>query len=192
MVKKPPPPKRVGGSKPNKTKLLPPKKKSKQIPADNNNKDPNINKKTNKTPKRRSSFWGLIGVATAFVSAWGYSLYLAAQNTKKIHQKDALILRSMWRKPLFITEHAKCRQDCRHISTPDILNILSNTSTSRINHRKSEPTLRPCAKYTVDGTVRVNDNGSGRNIQAVFSACPTQTRVITVVDTDTDWPCGPC
>jgi hypothetical protein len=189
MVKKPPPPKRVGGSKPNKAQPLAKQKKSQQ-PPNGNDRDPNINNK-NKTPKRRSSFWGLIGVATAFVSAWGYSLYLAAQNTKKRHQKDARILRSMWRKPLFITEHAKCRQDCRHISTPDIFNILSNTSTSRINHRKSEPKLRPCAKYTVDGTVGVQ-NSSGRNIQAVFSACPTQTRVVTVIDTDTDWPCGPC
>lgn len=192
MVKKPPPPKRVGASKPNKAQPLPKKKKSKAPPDNNNNKDPNHNK----TPKRRKgSFWGLVGVATAFVSAWGYSLYLAAQNTKRRHQKDAIILRAMWRKPLYITEHAKCRQDCRHISTPDILNILSNTSTSRINYIKSEPTLRPCAKYTVDGTVGVNtttNNKGGKNIQAVFSACPTQTRLITVIDTDTDWPCGPC
>ena len=29
-------------------------------------------------------------------------------------------------------------------------------------------------------------------VQAVFAACPRETRLITVIDTDTDWACGPC
>ena len=29
-------------------------------------------------------------------------------------------------------------------------------------------------------------------LQGVFAACPTETRVITVIDVDTNWPCGPC
>jgi hypothetical protein len=28
--------------------------------------------------------------------------------------------------------------------------------------------------------------------QGVFAACPRETRVLTVIDTDTDWVCGPC
>lgn len=29
-------------------------------------------------------------------------------------------------------------------------------------------------------------------LQGVFAACPAETRVITVIDRDTNWACGPC
>ena len=80
----------------------------------------------------------------------------------------------------------------------------------RINRRKSAPALAPCPKYAVDAAVVVaaaaagprGGGGSGgkqqkqqwkkKHVQAVFAACPRETRLITVIDTDTDWACGPC
>ena len=55
-----------------------------------------------------------------------------------------------------------------------------------INQRKSQPGLRPCPKFTVDA------EPGGKRVQAVFGACPAETTVITVIDRDTAWPCGPC
>ena len=64
--------------------------------------------------------------------------------------------------------------------------VVEALRSGAINQRKSAPGLRPCPKYTVDAEV------SGKRVQAVFSASPAETSLITVIDRDTDWPCGPC
>lgn len=87
-----------------------------------------------------------------------------------------------------LTDHAACRMDCRFVSTKHIKHALSHGS---INDRKSEPNLRPCPKYVVDDTSEVRGK-TPKSVQVVFSACPTETRVLTVIDTKTNWPCGPC
>lgn len=48
--------------------------------------------------------------------------------------------------------------------------------------------LLPCPKYVVDARV----GEQGKNVQGVFSACPSVTRVVTVIDKDTNHPCPPC
>ncbi|KAK9845222.1 hypothetical protein WJX81_000444 [Elliptochloris bilobata] len=69
--------------------------------------------------------------------------------------------------------------DCRHISEEQVRAALQ---TGSINHRKSDPRLLPCPKLVVDALV-------GKSVQAVFSACPTRTGVVTVIDKDTNWAC---
>lgn len=49
---------------------------------------------------------------------------------------------------LVFTKHARCRMDCRHITSKEIHEVLDN---GEINYRKSEPNSRPDAKYAIDG-----------------------------------------
>ena len=83
---------------------------------------------------------------------------------------------------------------CSYIGRPEVEESLR---VGRINARKSAPGLRPCPKYVVDATVGGGRGGGGerggpKNVQAVFAACPRETRLITVIDKDTNWACGPC
>lgn len=86
-----------------------------------------------------------------------------------------------------LVQHATCRMDCRFV-TPDQVEQTLRRGT--INARKSEPLMRPCPKYVVDAELAV---GAGvREVEGVFAACRSETRVITVIDKTTNWPCGPC
>lgn len=133
--------------------------------------------------KRRKdkSFWGLLAAGAGFAALWAWNVWARVQQ----RQDDRHILDAMLRLPLAITEHAACRMDCRFIGRGEIEETLRS---GRINARKSQPALRPCPKYTVDAAV----GPQRKNVQGVFAACPQETRVITVIDTDTNWPCGPC
>lgn len=81
--------------------------------------------------------------------------------------------------PLVTTEHAACRMDCRHVSEAELEELLHSGS---INERKSDLDLRPCPKLVVDAAV-----GAQKNIEAVISACPQASHLITVIDLDRDW-----
>ncbi|KAK9906664.1 hypothetical protein WJX75_005762 [Coccomyxa subellipsoidea] len=73
--------------------------------------------------------------------------------------------------------------DCRHISKED---VLASLRRGTLNERKSNMRQLPCPKYVVDATLGLK---AKKNVQAVFSACPTHTDVITVIDKDTNWEC---
>lgn len=131
--------------------------------------------------KAKKSFLGMLVTGAGFAALWAYNVYARVQQG----QADRRTLDAMLRKPLGVTQHAACRMDCRFIGRPEIEETLR---TGRINSRKSQPTLRPCPKYTVDAIA----GPARKNVQGVFAACPAETRVITVIDTDTNWACGPC
>ncbi|KAK9842656.1 hypothetical protein WJX74_000201 [Apatococcus lobatus] len=72
--------------------------------------------------------------------------------------------------------------DCRHIPKDQVLEALTS---GKVNSKKSNPRSQPCPKYVVDASIGSNN----KNVQAVFSACPTFTNVVTVIDKDTNWEC---
>ena len=82
------------------------------------------------------------------------------------------------------------RMDCRFVSKKDVLESLFK---GRVNRRKSDLAARPgsCAKVVVDATIS-KGNGRTKNVQNVFAACEDETRLLTAIDTSTNWPCGPC
>ena len=95
---------------------------------------------------------------------------------------------------------SRCRR--RFVGRGEVTQVLER---GRINTHTSTPTLSPCPKYAVDAAVVVaagpggGGGGGGRKqqqrqkrVRAVFAACPRETRLITVIDTDTNWACGPC
>jgi hypothetical protein len=142
------------------------------------------NKNThNRSKKSLRSVLGFVVSSTACIAMWGWSLFEGFNKVKR----DRKILDSMLLKPLHITEHGLCRMDCRFVTRNHITETLAR---GRINDRKSEPTLRPCPKYVVDA--EVSGGSEGKVVQGVFAACRHETRVVTVIDKTTNWPCGVC
>lgn len=137
--------------------------------------------------KAQRSVLGFVLGAAACLGLWGWSLLVAVNKRKR----DGRVLASMRRRALGYTDHARCRMDCRFVSEAQVEETLRR---GRINGRKSDPAQRPCPKYVVDADVAAEGGAPGRakSLQTVFSACRNETTVITVIDTGTDWPCGPC
>jgi Domain of unknown function (DUF4258) len=139
----------------------------------------------NRSKKSLRSVLGFVITSTACVAMWGWSLFQGINKSKR----DRRILDSMLRKPMHITEHGLCRMDCRFVTLDHVRETLER---GVINDRKSEPTLRPCPKYVVDAELSVGGSRGAKMVQGVFAACRNETRVLTVIDKTTNWPCGPC
>ena len=79
------------------------------------------------------------------------------------------------------TKHAKCRMDCRHITQPEVEEILRNGT---INERKSDMNGTPCPTYAVEGTTSEN-----QRLRIVFAQCDNETKVVTCIDLGKEWQC---
>lgn len=139
----------------------------------------------NRSKKSQRSILGFVVGTTACLAMWGWSIFQGLNKRKR----DRRILDSMLRKPMHITEHGLCRMECRFVTRDHITETLQK---GRINDRKSEPSQRPCPKYVVNAEVTTTGGGGGKVVQDVFDACRNETRVVTVIDTKNNWPCGPC
>jgi hypothetical protein len=79
------------------------------------------------------------------------------------------------------TNHAKCRMDCRHITDKEVKEVMQNGA---INYRKSNTDGRPCPTYALEG--RTDEN---QRLRIVFAQCDLKSKVVTVIDLDTEWEC---
>jgi hypothetical protein len=79
------------------------------------------------------------------------------------------------------TEHAKCRMKCRRISQREVEDIMQDGS---INYKKTDVKARPCPAYALEGKTK-----DDQRVRIVFGQCDLKTKVITVIDLDTDWTC---
>ena len=142
-----------------------------------------------KEPKRRRGGHGgdgggsggrsLVAVAAAFAAAVGLAVAAAVRQERALQRRSADVRQSLRSRPLRYSEHAACRMDCRHITRNDVEDALRD---GRVNDAKSSPGASPCPRYALD-------NGRTR---CVFAACAQETHVVTVIDVETDHPCGPC
>ncbi|TMI74791.1 MAG: DUF4258 domain-containing protein [Bacteroidetes bacterium] len=79
------------------------------------------------------------------------------------------------------TEHAKCRMECRHISQAEVEEIMQG---GKINYNKSNVKANPCPAYALEGVTKDN-----QRVRIVFGQCDHKTKVVTVIDLDTEWSC---
>ncbi len=79
------------------------------------------------------------------------------------------------------TQHAKCRMQCRKISQAEVEEIMQN---GKINYNKSNVEARPCPAYALEGVTK-----DDQLVRIVFGQCDLKTKVITVIDLNTDWSC---
>lgn len=79
------------------------------------------------------------------------------------------------------TEHAKCRMKCRRISQAEVEEIMRD---GNINYSKSTTKDKPCPTYALEGITR-----DDQRVRIVYAQCDYKTKVVTVIDLETDWSC---
>lgn len=79
------------------------------------------------------------------------------------------------------TEHAKCRMSCRKISQAEVEDMME---AGKLNYRKSDVKGIPCPVYAVEGITH-----DSQRVRIIFGQCDYKTKVITVIDLETDWTC---
>lgn len=79
------------------------------------------------------------------------------------------------------TQHAKCRMECRHISQSEVEEIMQD---GKINYSKSDVKASPCPTYALEGITK-----DDQRVRIVFGQCDEKTKVITVIDLNTEWTC---
>jgi len=112
-----------------------------------------------------------------------FALLLIKNAQREDDVKDVNRNRGFDRRTSFIeyTKHANCRMDCRQISDEEVKEIMES---GKINYRKSDLKDKPCPSYALEGIT--SDN---QRVRIVFGQCDTKTKVITVIDLETDWTC---
>ena len=83
---------------------------------------------------------------------------------------------------LIFTKHARCRMDCRHITTHEIEEILDKGT---INYGKSEPDARPDPKYAVEGY-----SDEQQHLRIIIAPEGEKLIVITCIELGVEWSCN--
>jgi len=82
---------------------------------------------------------------------------------------------------LVFTRHARCRMDCRHITSKEIQEIL-NTGT--INYSKSEPDAHPDPKYAIEGYSEEH-----QHLRIIIAPEREKLIIITCMELGVEWEC---
>jgi Domain of unknown function (DUF4258) len=83
---------------------------------------------------------------------------------------------------LVLTRHARCRMDCRHITTKEIHEILDSGT---INYSKSEPDARPDPKYAVEGYT-----SERQHLRIILAPEGDKLVIITCIELGVEWACS--
>lgn len=87
-----------------------------------------------------------------------------------------------WRtRRLTITRHGECRMGCRRFDRAEVEQVLAE---GRLVPERTRLDGR-CPSHAIEGTTR-----DGQHARMVFAACERETRLVTAIDLDTDWPCA--
>lgn len=84
---------------------------------------------------------------------------------------------------IIYTKHARCRMECRHITEDEVKQIIA-TGKAKIDN-VAEGQRGP--KYQLNG--RTKDD---KMVRIVVAPKNDDLVIVTVMDLDTDWPCGDC
>jgi hypothetical protein len=84
-------------------------------------------------------------------------------------------------KRLRLTQHAKCRMDCREIDAAEIQEIINK---NQVNLKKTDPNGKPCPTVAYEGRSRDN-----QRIRVIVGNCADDPKVVTVIDLENDYKC---
>jgi hypothetical protein len=82
---------------------------------------------------------------------------------------------------LIYTKHARCRMECRHITSKEIREILDD---GQINYSKSEPESKPDPKWAVEGFT-----AEKQHLRIIIAPEPGKLVVITCIELGVEWHC---
>lgn len=140
-------------------------------------KDGDDGKKRNKKEERKG--WKLATVVGGILTGLVGAVVHTVVARKRLVARSRNVGERLLGKPIVETEHATCRMGCRFINKQDVRKALERGT---INDKKSDFKAAPYPKVAFD---------DGR-VRAIFSEYPKETRVVTVIDTETDHICPPC
>ena len=83
---------------------------------------------------------------------------------------------------LVLTRHARCRMDCRHITTKEIHEILDSGT---INYSKSELDARPDPKYAMEGFT-----SERQHLRIILAPEGEKLIIITCMELGVEWVCS--
>jgi hypothetical protein len=137
------------------------------------------NKDGSGKPTPRKTGFGMWAVGGLFLVMVGFVSFAAKREKDTREAGDTSLRARLRRKSVEFSEHASCRMDCRFVSRAEVLETLLIGTESK---RHSTPSARPCPRWALE-------NGRTR---AVWAECADKTKLVTVIDTVTNHPCGPC
>ncbi len=85
-------------------------------------------------------------------------------------------------RPLVLTQHGRCRMECREISLEEVQQALRS---GRINMEKSRTSDQPCPTWALETFTE-----DGQHIRVVFAGCDAETRVVTAIDLNREYVCA--
>ena len=175
------PPRRIS----TKLKAGPPRAKRPEARKDKDNKK----KKPRPGEGGRTLFVTIACAAGASILGVALSSLLHSLAATK-RAKDALSRAAS--NPLYFTQHARERMQCRRVSERQVHEALRSgrviskkSEVDGVAGRKSGGSFGGvCDKLVVDADIPGDENGEEpfKALQAVFKACPSDTGVITVID----------
>ena len=83
---------------------------------------------------------------------------------------------------LILTNHAKCRMDCRHITEQEIKEIIHD---GKINYSKSGASTKGDETYALEGY-----SNEHQHLRIVVAPESDGLVVITCIDLDNEWQCN--
>eukprot|EP00740_Mantoniella_antarctica_P018736 CAMPEP_0198680682 /NCGR_PEP_ID=MMETSP1468-20131203/5323_1 /TAXON_ID=1461545 /ORGANISM="Mantoniella sp, Strain CCMP1436" /LENGTH=177 /DNA_ID=CAMNT_0044421317 /DNA_START=177 /DNA_END=710 /DNA_ORIENTATION=+ len=133
---------------------------------------------SDKPPKKNNGL-GLLAVVGFFGAMLGLVSCVALKERDEKRGQDDSLRRRLSRKPITFSEHAACRMDCRHVTRE---HVAATLATGAVSARHSTPGARPCPRWALEQD----------GVRAVWAECRDETKLVTVIDTVTDHPCGTC
>ena len=79
------------------------------------------------------------------------------------------------------TRHARCRMDCRHITSKEIQEILDD---GQINYTKSEPNAQPDPKWALEGFTKEN-----QHLRLIIAPERDKLVLVTCIELGVEWRC---
>lgn len=104
----------------------------------------------------------------------------ADPGSESYHKNE--VLSELESQEIIYTKHARCRMGCRHINENEVMDALEH---GQINYRKSNTNDQPCPTYAVE-----TRSPDGQLVRIVFADCGEVTKVVTVIDLETDFSCN--
>ena len=83
---------------------------------------------------------------------------------------------------LILTKHVKCRMNCRHITEPEIKEVIHN---GNVNYSRSGEGNKGDETYALEGY-----SSEHQHIRVVVAPENDGLVVITCIDLDKEWPCN--
>lgn len=83
---------------------------------------------------------------------------------------------------LILTKHAKCKMDCRHITEPEIIEIIHD---GKVNYSKSGPGTKGDETYALEGY-----SNEHQYLRVIVAPESDGLVVITCIDLNKEWACN--